>query len=354
MTTQPRTDQVSPLGAAESRLADDAAAARLQRSDPAGATTSQAAEIAAAAEQWRTEGWALLDGLVPVDEVAAARAEIEDRRMDPPTGRGPLRRADRHRKPRDEPADDGAAFREEQFAGTVLFPIPDAPNLNRLFVHPRLVAFAEAALGTDDLRIYQSRIWSKFSDVANYEQPLHRDLNHSLVPTRSEPGWWFLECFLYLGDVDERNGAPRLVPRSASVAAGEPAARHPVDRSEQPGLYAAEMAAPGSAGSLLAYRSDVWHRGIDLEPGTERHIAVVAFKPAGLDWVGFDAHPPLINNPDFVRFAAACTPRELALFGVPEPGHPIWTDDMVDGLSRMYPGLDVTPWQAAVPDHPTP
>jgi len=303
--------------------------------------------LAAAAAQWCRDGWVLIDGLIPADEIAAARAEIEDRRLDPPSSRGPLRRADADRRSGDALDDDEPAFREEQFAGTMLFPIPDAPNLNRLFVHPRLVAFAEAALGTDNLRIYQSRIWSKFGDVANYEQPLHRDLNHSLVPTRSEPGWWFLECFVYLGDVDERNGAPRLVPRPAAVAAGEPSERRPVDRSDQPALYDAEVSAPGSAGSLLAYRSDVWHRGIDIEPGAERHIVVIAFKPAGLDWIGFDAHPPLINNLDFVRFAATCTPRELALFGVPEPGHEIWTADMVEGLAEMYPGLDVEPWRRA-------
>lgn len=312
-------------------------------------STPRPADDDRAVKQWRTEGWVLLDGLIPADEIEMARAEIEGRRLDPPTGRGPLRRPDRHRDRRDGDADDdGPAFREEQFGGTVLFPIPDAPNLNRLFVHPNLVAFAEAALGTEDLRIYQSRIWSKFADVANYEQPLHRDLNHSLVPNRCEPGWWFLECFLYLGDVDGRNGAPRLVPRSAAAAAGEPSSRRPVEPSDQPALYDAEVAAPGSAGSLLAYRSDVWHRGIDLQPGTERHIAVVAFKPAGLDWVGFDAHPPLIINRDFVRFVADCSPRELALFGVPEPGHPIWNDDMIDGLSRMYPGLDVEPWRRAL------
>ena len=276
-----------------------------------------------------------------------ARAEIDGRRLDPPTSRGPLRRADADRRPMGAP-DDGPAFREEQFAGTVLFPVPAAPTLNRLFVAPALVALAEAALGTDDLRIYQSRIWSKFGEVANYEQPLHRDLNHSLVPTRSEPGWWFLECFLYLDDVDEGNGAPRIVSRSAARAANEPAARRSVDRSDQPALYDAEVSAVGSAGSVLAYRPDVWHRGVDIEPGRERHIVVVAFKPAGLDWVGFDAHPPLINNPDFVAFAAACSPRELALFGVPLPGHPIWTADLVEGLTEMYPGLDIEPWRRAL------
>ena len=88
--------------------------------------------------------------------------------------------------------------------------------------------------------------------------------------------------------------------------------------------------------------------GIDIAPGAERHIAVVAFKPAGFDWVGFDAHPPLVNNADFVHFAAGCTPAELALFGVPLPGHPIWTAAMVDGLTEMYPGLDVEPWRVAL------
>ena len=313
-------------------------------------------ELARAADRWRTEGWVLIDGLIPADEVATAAAEIEGRRLDPPTGQGPLRRADANRRPAGALDDGEPAFREEQFAGTVLFPIPDAPNLNRLFVHPRLVAFAEAALGVDDLRIYQSRIWSKFGEVANYEQPLHRDLNHSLVPTRSEEGWRFLECFMYLSDVDESNGAPRIVSGSDAVAANAPTARRSVDRASQPDLYGAEVSAIGSAGSLLAYRPDVWHRGVDFAAGAERHIAVVAFKPAGFDWVGFDAHPPLVNNPDFTRFAAACNPAELALFGMPLPGHPIWTPALVDGLTEMYPGLDVEPWRVALPssDHRNP
>ena len=206
------------------------------------------------------------------------------------------------------------------------------------FVHPSLIAFASSALGADDLRMYQSRVWSKFGEIANYEQPLHRDRNHSLVPTRSEPGWWFLECFVYLSDVDEGNGAPRLVPRSAAAT---------VDRADRAALYDVEVAAPGSAGSLLAYRSDVWHRGTDIEVGRERHVMVVAFKPAGLDWIGFDAHPPLISNRDFVQFASTCTPAELALFGVPLPGHEFWTPTMVDELALMYPGLNVEPWQDA-------
>ncbi len=299
--------------------------------------------LEAAVEQWRSEGWVLIDGLLPAAEVEAARAEIESRgrELDPPTRRST--------RPVDEvlsrSGDGDPAFRDAQFSGTTLFPVPDAPRLNRLFVRPEPTRFARRALGTDDIRIYQSRVWSKYGDRVDYAQPLHRDLNHSLIPTRSEPGWWFLECFVYLHDVDDDNGAPKLVPRSAVEG---PDTARPVGPDDAPELYAAEVSAPGSTGSLLAYRSDVWHRGVHLPPGAERHIMVVAYKPAGLDWVGFDAHPPLVINRDFVHFAAQCTPDELSLFGMPRPGHPVWTPELVDGLARRYPGLDVELWRRAL------
>ncbi len=299
-------------------------------------------EHAKAAAQWQSEGWVLLEGLIPVAEIEPALAEA--RAVDPeaPDQIGPIRRPDRHAGPSDK----GPAFRGDQFLGNTLFPIVGAPSLNRLFVHPALRSFARAALATNDIRIYQSRLWSKFGDLTDYEQPLHRDQNHSVVPTRSEPGWWFLECFLYLSDVTEQNGAPRLVPRSAS--AGERTTRGPISQENGPALYEAEVSAPGRAGSLLAYRSDVWHRGTNLASGTDRHVLVVAFKPAGLDWVSFDSHGPLVNTPDFVQFVNESTPDELALFGVPMPGHRYWTDETVEGMAIIYPGLDLEPWRAGL------
>lgn len=277
-----------------------------------------------AAKRWRTEGWVLLDGLIPRASIDAAMEEVQT--LETPEPSGPTRRAERVGARR---------FRAEQFDGTTLFPLPNAPRLNRLFVQPAVVEFARLAMQTDDLRIYQSRLWSKTGGHADYEQPLHRDGNHSLVPIRPERGYWFMEAFVYLGDVDEHNGAPRFVARSDSADA-------------EGDLSAHEVAVSGSAGSLLAYRSDVWHRGTDIDMGRERHVIVVAFKPAGLDWVGFDAHPPLITSPDFVAFATGCTPGELALFGVPMPGHDYWTPHTVEALAEMYPGLDVSPWQDAL------
>ncbi len=291
-------------------------------------------DIAAAVEQWQREGWVLLDELVDRADVEAAQAEIAT--LDPVTEVGPLRRPDQLDTP---------GFREAQFDGTTLFPLRNCPNLNRLFVHPAIVGFAQAALGETDLRLYQSRLWSKVGGHTNYEQSLHCDGNHSLVPIRSEPGFWFVEMFLYLSDVDEGNGAPKLVSRTDSTS--ESVTRGIRRREDAPALYAAEQSAPGRAGSLLAYRSDVWHRGTNIELGRDRHVAVIGYRPAHLEWVGFDAHPPLVSSPDFMRFAEASTPSELALFGFPTPGDAYWTDATLTAAQRMYPGLDLEPWRAA-------
>lgn len=306
--------------------------------------------IAAAADEWARDGWVVVDGLVPAHEVAGALAEITERAEPLPPEVGPTRRADAD-------TDTDVRFRKAQFDGTTLFPYPDAPKLNRLFVHPAMVDFAAQALGTRDLRIYQSRVWSKSGGHTDYEQPLHIDGNHSLLPIRQGPGWGHVLCFLYLHDVDDQRGAPRAVPASAAGSnglgigdglGGSGTNEGPVSRIDAPELYSAEASAVGSAGSLFAYRSDVWHRGVDLPVGSERHVLVVGFRPARVEWIGFDAHEPLVNRPDFVTFAEQCTPDELALFGVPRPGHEFWTVDVLDAMARIYPGLDLTPWYAAL------
>ncbi|MFV0526299.1 MAG: phytanoyl-CoA dioxygenase family protein [Acidimicrobiales bacterium] len=311
----------------------------------------------AAARQWATEGWVVVDELIPRREVEAVLAELPDGHAEPSTATNPSRHARSRttagRATTGSGAGDGAGdgegprFRSRQFSGTVLFPIPDAPNLNHLFVHPRLVEFARAALGDDDIRLYQARLWSKYAGRVDYAQPHHVDRNHSLVPTRSEPGFWHLECFLYLNDVEADTGAPRLVPRDRVAPYEGPEPIRPPETA--PELYEHEVAAVGRAGSLLAYRSDVWHRGVDLErPGSERHVAVAAFRLAANEWIGYDSFPPLAVNADFAQFAGRATPDELSLFGFPRPGHPYWTAATVAALASLYPDLDRTPWEAAL------
>lgn len=304
--------------------------------------------IADAAEQWEREGWVVVRGLLPEADVAAALAEIPPRDEIPAVDSGPLRRADQLGEPR---------FRNKQFDGTTLFPFPNAPQLNRLFVHPALIALAEAMLGTDDIRMYQARVWSKYGDHTNYEQPHHIDGNHALVPIRQGAPWGHVEFFVYLHDLDDSNGAPRAVPASAAGRnglgigeglGGAGTAVRNASSDETAHLYQHEVSAAGGAGSVFAYRSDVWHRGIDIPAGAERHLLPVAFRTAVAEWIGFDEFAPMVNRPDFVEFAESCTPEQLSLFGVPRPGHDYWTSEVLDAMARIYPKLNLTPWRDAL------
>ncbi len=288
-------------------------------------------DLGAAARQWQTEGWALVDGLVPEADVDAVAGDLE-RLFATDTF------ADYNRSAGiGDGSPDGRGFRATQFDGMRGFPQPRCPALNDLFVHPRLLEFARLALADDDVRIYQAAVWGKWARVINYEQPLHQDSNHSLLPPRMEPGYWHLETFLYLSDVDEDHAPPRLVPRTARVKTYEE-------------LYEHEVEAVGRRGSLLAYRSDVWHRGTDFaRADASRFVLVTAFRPAPADWFGYDAFPRLGMDATWHAFVAGKSPEELALFGIPRPGHPFWTEATVDAMATKYPGLDITPWRRALP-----
>jgi hypothetical protein len=116
-----------------------------------------------------------------------------------------------------------------------------------------------------------------------------------------------------------------------------------------PELYAAERAAPGVRGSLLAYRTDVFHRGVDLTaPGTARFILGLGFKVAGQDWIGYHTQQSNSTSAAWVGFAEGSTPRELELFGWPPPRHPIWDSALLDETAERYPSLDLGPWRAAL------
>jgi hypothetical protein len=289
-----------------------------------------AEDLAAAAHRWQTEGWALVDGLVPQVDVDAVADDLK-RLFSTDTFANYNRAAGFG-----DGSPEGRRFRATQFDGMRGFPQAGCAALNDLFVHPRLAEFARLALGEDDVRIYQASIWGKWAGAVNYEQPLHMDTNHSLLPARMEPGFWHLETFLFLSDVDEDSAPPRLVPRSRSAVAYDE-------------LYEHEVAAMGRRGTLLAYRSDVWHRGTDFaRSDASRFVLVVAFRPAQADWFGYDAFARLGSDGTFASFVAGKSPEDLALFGIPRPGHAYWNEATVDAMAEKYPGLDVSAWRAAL------
>jgi hypothetical protein len=218
-----------------------------------------------------------------------------------------------------------------------------------MVVHPSIVDFARRALESTDLRVYQAQLSAKYQGITNYEQPMHTDRNHSWLPAVGQAPWWHIEGFLYLSDVGPTTAPTHLVSVRDSTHRRTTTPLVMPDRD--PGLYAAEQGATGVRGSYLAYRSDVFHRGVDLtEPGGARFLLNASYKAAGQDWVGYHTMQSRSTSPDWVSFVEGSNPEELALFGFPGPGHPIWSAELLDATERLYPKLDLSPWRSVLGD----
>jgi hypothetical protein len=305
-------------------------------------------------EAWRTDGWVLIEGLISTDEIDAAADDLnkifptnEDYQADPEgvtaKWKGhPLKVQEAFVWP-----EDGPGFRPEQQNWSAKFPFPGQGFLNRLCVHPSLVDFAERALDTHDVRLYQIHATAKFEGETNYEQPMHTDRNHSFLPPSRKAPWWNLEGFLYMTDVTETENPTRLVSvRDTQRISPE----FPVVMPRYaPDFYEAERPAIGVRGSYLAYRSDVFHRGAAFGgKGTARTTLALAFRDWEHRWIGYDESQSRATGGEWIRFVEGSTPRELKLFGFPSPGHEIWDEQLIDETQMRYPKLDLDPWRKAL------
>jgi hypothetical protein len=236
-----------------------------------------------------------------------------------------------------------------------LFPF-DGPALNRLVVHDALIDLAEDLLGTEAVRLYQGMATAKYSGAGNDdEQLLHVDYgNHTLVVPRTDRGYQHLELFVYLTDVTAETAATRMVSRT--LTGHIPVERTYLHLDDYASLYRAEVPASGPAGSVLAYRPDVYHRGTSLSaPAAARLLLHVAYKPLLTDWLGFHAFPGHAEGEAWYRFVGQATPRQLTVVGFPQPGHPYWNAATLAGVASRYPQLDMGPWRrAASASVPTP
>jgi hypothetical protein len=86
----------------------------------------------------------------------------------------------------------------------------------------------------------------------------------------------------------------------------------------------------------------VFHRAAPFtSEWSARFVLALAFKRAGQDWIGYDQAQSQSTSPEWTRFAEHSIPRELALFGFPPPGHPIWDETVLRGMAIRYPALDL-------------
>jgi hypothetical protein len=166
------------------------------------------------------------------------------------------------------------------------------------------------------------------------------------VVPRPEVGYQHLELFVYLSDVTVETAATRMVSRQ--LTQGIPVERTYLSLTEYAHLYDAEVPAVGGSGSVLAYRPDVYHRGVRMTaPDAARFMLHVSFKPADTDWLGSQAWPGAAEGMAWHRFMQGANVRQLSMLGFPPPGHSYWNAETLRGVAARYPLLDMAPWREA-------
>jgi hypothetical protein len=283
--------------------------------------------------QWESDGWCVLERFLPDRAVSTAHERLQKlfpSAEDFAADRDPER---------------NAPFRTDSHAVMPRFPFESAA-FNDLVLHDRLIDLAEEFLGLGDVRLYQGALSAKYADGAESDdQLLHVDYgNHTLVVPRDDLGYQQLELFVYLSDVTADTGATRVVSRR--LTGDIPIERTYLSLTEYGHLYEAEVPAVGPAGSVLAYRPDVYHRGVRISaPASARFMLHVSFKPPNTDWLGSQAWPGAAEGLAWHRFANGASVRQLSALGFPPPGHPYWNERTLAGVAARYPGLDLTPWR---------
>jgi hypothetical protein len=314
-----------------------------------------ARHTAAQAAHFQRHGWVLIERLLSDAEIEAAYAGLFELYPTPEEfhAAAPDPRAAAFHDGASMPANQGSEprFRPLQFVGLKEFPFADQ-TLNLLALHPAIIAVAEALLGARDVRLYQAETFAKYTGVTQYDQPFHADYtNHVMLPPRSDGRYRQAQMFLYLSDVTLPHGATRIVSRELTrdaplMSLSFPRVRIPPE--QYAAWEAAAVSATGPRGSLLVYGADVVHRATEMTlPGGGRFFFNLAYRAAGADWVG--ANPwPRKGMANWTPLVERCSVRQLEALGFPPPGHDYWDAETLLGAADRYPGLDLTPWRAAL------
>ena len=233
-------------------------------------------------------------------------------------------------------------FASSQFAGLRLYPY-NSWALNRVPVYPDLIDAAERFLQTKAIDVYKIELWAKYAGAIDYDQAHHRDYgNHTLVVPRADGLMPQMTCFILLSDVTELDGPTKAVPidKTRHLPLG-------VARTEMGEFFDDEAAVTGPAGSILIYKTDVFHRGSNFgAPGRSRFVMPVDFKPRGWTWQGKHAWPDRAGSPHWADAVVRMTPRQRDLFGWPPIGDPYWNAQTLADVGLRYPGLDLSPYGA--------
>ena len=321
--------------------------------------------------RWRTQGFTLAHGVLPIDLVDALRSEAVNHFPKPGSP-------------------EAADFTDFGSAGAFTFPATVAA-FNDVTLHHRLLDAVSSLLDcpVEGLRLSQSDLWPKYGHDSgarknaiqdNADQRIHVDYpNHSLA----HPTPWnrpeAVEMIVYLSDFAETGGATAVVPRNGTQ---DPAYRWPIVDSPGIGdlryindreaaedyfadqrpelaawrqsLYQREQYTAFKRGDILFYRHDTWHRGTPMRAGTLRLVQNITYRRAQAEWIstlhtGW-AWQAYRDSKYLERMIAAASLEQRAVLGFPQPGSDYWCAETLAAVAARYGmfGFDIAPYQQAV------
>lgn len=294
-------------------------------------------------EDWRRDGFCVVPDFFSADEIAPLLADFESlyAEVAQPAGESDPVYTDRT-------AEDYLQARRSQFLNIHTMPYEAGIEMNLISMHPRLIEFARALLGAQDVRCYQSHTWAKFTGQTDYEQDFHCDFgNHTLTVPSEDHAARTVDFVFYLTDVTRERGALRYVTKpDVEKALGRPALsiRSP---EEQEKLEDVERLVEVPAGGLVAHSIDTMHRGANLtEPGGRRFSMTVGYKAAGNDNIQYHSWQTAIDR-DWAPIMANASPEQLEVLGIPAPGHAFWSLRTLKLMQARWPDLDMEPYFVA-------
>ncbi len=233
-------------------------------------------------------------------------------------------------------------YGKSQFAGIHVFPFP-AWDLNKLCVYPDLIDAAERFLGTREIDLYKGELWAKYSGAINYDQFHHRDYrNHTIVAPREDNLNAQMTTFILLSDVGPQDGPTKIVPLGEyrDVPIGKA-------RTKFGEYFDKEVSVEGPAGSLMVYKTDVFHRGSNFTaPERARFAILTDFKTRAWRWQGKLAWPDHSEKKVWEEAMTNMTPRQRDLFGWPPAGSEYWNAQTLRDVQMRYPEMDLSPYRA--------
>jgi ectoine hydroxylase-related dioxygenase (phytanoyl-CoA dioxygenase family) len=276
-------------------------------------------------QQWRTQGYAIVENWLAEAEVARARAALG--RLCP----GWL--------------ESGPEETRKSF--DMRFPY-GAEELDAITLHPSLISFAERALNTDSVLLAHSVIWCKQAggdDWAKrgFDQPIHTDYGNNTLVVPDPTDIDQLATIAYYTDVTVDLGPTYVASFEDSEAWQEGGTHYTSDMA--PDLLAHERPVTVPAGSILLYTMRTFHRGSAFrDPNGKRVSHHIAFQRADMAWSS--RHTPTIESgPKIAGMLTPLSPKQRSVVGFPPPSHPYWTPATVAAVSRRYPNMDMTPYR---------